>query len=78
MHFIDINFNRVDSSHSRPGLPVYDIVLTLTAQDLSSYRSGVHHTNVAGYAYVGGACVKNSMWVLQHFLCKSNFHTIFW
>ena len=45
----------------RPGLPVYDIVVAMTALDLSAVRGGKIDHNVRGYAYVGGACVRNTL-----------------
>lgn len=44
----------------RPGLPRHDLVLALTTKDLAAFNSGGYNPNTAGYAYVGGACVRNS------------------
>ena len=43
--------------HPRPGLPVHDMVVTLTARDLVGENMD---RNTAGYAYVGGACIRNT------------------
>ena len=46
--------------YDRSNLPQYDLIVALTAQDMAAYKSGSYNTNTAGFAYVGGACVKNS------------------
>ena len=38
-------------------LPVHDMVVALTGLDMCS--SGCNHTHTAGYAYIGGGCVRN-------------------
>ena len=48
--------------YDRSNLPQYDLIVALTAQDMAAYKSGSYNTNTAGFAYVGGACVKNSRW----------------
>ena len=44
----------------RPELPIYDMVVTLTGLDMSRMKDGKMSRSNSGYAYVGGACVKNS------------------
>ncbi|XP_023323271.1 venom metalloproteinase 3 [Eurytemora carolleeae] len=39
--------------------PQYDMVLLLTGLDMARERFGVMSSSTSGYAYVGGACVKN-------------------
>ena len=46
--------------YDRSNLPQYDLIVALTAQDMAACKSGSYNTNTAGFAYVGGACVKNS------------------
>ena len=41
-------------------LPRHDLVLAITSRDLATRRGAAYHTNTAGYAYVGRACVRNS------------------
>jgi len=41
-------------------LPVYDMVVTLTGLDMARMKNGQMTRATAGYAYVGGACVRNS------------------
>ena len=43
----------------RSELPIYDMVVTLTGLDMARMKSGKMSRSNAGYAYVGGACVKN-------------------
>ena len=45
---------------SRPDLPGHDLVVALTAKDLASFNSRGYNPSTAGYAYVGGACARNS------------------
>ena len=45
---------------SRPDLPRHDLVVALTAKDLASFNSRGYNPSTAGYAYVGGACARNS------------------
>ena len=45
---------------SRAKLPVYDMVVTLTGLDMARMKNGQMTRATAGYAYVGGACVRNS------------------
>ena len=46
--------------NSRPGLPRHDLVVALTAKDLAAFNSRGYNPSTAGYAYVGGACVRNT------------------
>ena len=43
----------------RPELPVYDMVVTLTGLDMARKKAGKMSRATSGYAYVGGACVRN-------------------
>ena len=43
----------------RPELPIYDMVVTLTGLDMSRMKGGKMSRSNSGYAYVGGACVRN-------------------
>ena len=45
--------------NSRPDLPRHDLVVALTAKDLASFNSRGYNPSTAGFAYVGGACVRN-------------------
>ena len=40
-------------------LPVFDMVVALTALDMCAMKGSTCKKNTAGYAYVGGACVTN-------------------
>ena len=45
---------------TQTNFPIFDIVVTMTNQDMCSRRgSGSCNKNTVGYAYVGGACVVN-------------------
>ena len=45
---------------TRKVLPVYDMVVTITGLDMARRKKGRMSRATAGYAYVGGACVRNS------------------
>lgn len=45
---------------SRRKLPVYDMVVAVTGLDMARKKKGRMDRATAGYAYVGGACVRNS------------------
>ena len=45
---------------SRPGLPQYDVVVTLTGLDMARMKKGKMSRSNTGYAYIGGACVRNT------------------
>ena len=44
----------------RSSLPVYDMVIALTGLDMARRKRGRMSRSTAGYAYVGGACVRNT------------------
>ena len=44
----------------RRKLPVYDMVVAVTGLDMARKKKGRMDRATAGYAYVGGACVRNS------------------
>ena len=44
---------------SRADLPIYDIVVTMTGLDMTRMKGGRRIRATSGYAYVGGACVRN-------------------
>ena len=44
---------------SRADLPIYDIVVTMTGLDMTRMKGGRRIKATSGYAYVGGACVRN-------------------
>ena len=39
---------------------MYDMVITITGLDMARRKRGRMSRSTAGYAYVGGACVRNS------------------
>jgi len=45
---------------TRSELPVFDMVVTLTGLDMARMKSGEMSRTNTGYAYVGGACVRNT------------------
>ena len=45
---------------SRSNLPVYDMVVTLTGLDMARMKNGKMSRSNTGYAYIGGACIRNA------------------
>ena len=45
---------------SRADLPIYDIVITMTGLDMTRKKGGRRIKATSGYAYVGGACIRNA------------------
>jgi len=44
----------------RSNLPVYDMVVTLTGLDMARMKNGKMSRSNTGYAYIGGACIRNA------------------
>ena len=44
----------------RSDLPIYDVVVTMTGLDMTRMKKGKRIRATSGYAYVGGACVRNT------------------
>ena len=51
---------RVISTCFRSNLPRFDMVVTLTGLDMARMKKGKMSRSNTGYAYIGGACVRNT------------------